>query len=139
MLQRIVVGISMMLAVFFLTWVVADAAVGMPAPEITTDTWLNGDPLRLSDLKGKVVMIEFWTFGCYNCRNVEPYVKQWHQKYADHGLVIIGVHWPEFAYEHDVEKVERYVKDHDIRFPFRSTTTFRHGTGMAIGIGLPCI
>jgi thiol-disulfide isomerase/thioredoxin len=117
MWQRIVVGISMMLAVFFLTWVVADAAVGMPAPEITTDTWLNGDPLRLSDLKGKVVMIEFWTFGCYNCRNVEPYVKQWHQKYADHGLVIIGVHSPEFTYEHDVEKVERYVKDHDIRFP----------------------
>ncbi|MGH7166301.1 MAG: hypothetical protein ACREIS_12345 [Nitrospiraceae bacterium] len=61
---------------------VADGRVGMPAPEIPNEIWLNSAPQRLADLRGKVVLIEFWTFGCYNCRNVEPYVKDWHQKYA---------------------------------------------------------
>ncbi len=96
---------------------VAHAVIGMPAPEITNDTWLNGSPVRMTELKGKVVMVEFWTFGCYNCRNVEPYVKRWHQKYASQGLVIIGVHSPEFSWEHDVEKVKRYLEDHSIRYP----------------------
>ncbi len=117
MLQRIVVGLSMALAGFFLAWFVANAAVGVKAPEITNDTWLNSAPLHLADLKGKVVMIEFWTFGCYNCRNVEPYVKQWYRKYADQGFVVIGVHSPEFSHEREVDKVRRYIKEHDIRFP----------------------
>ena len=95
----------------------AAALIGTPAPDITNEIWVNGPPLHLSDLKGKVVMVEFWTFGCYNCRNVEPYVKRWHQKYADKGLVIIGVHSPEFSYEQDFAKVKQYVHDHDIRFP----------------------
>lgn len=93
-----------------------EGRVGMPAPEITNDVWLNGSPLRLADLKDKVVMVEFWTFGCYNCRNVEPYVKEWHKKYADQGLIIIGVHSPEFRYEHDLENVKRYLRDHDIHY-----------------------
>jgi thiol-disulfide isomerase/thioredoxin len=95
----------------------ADAMVGKLAPDIINEVWLNGAPLRMTELKGKVVMVEFWTFGCYNCRNVEPYVKQWHQKYADKGLVIIGVHSPEFSYEQDLAKVKRYIQEHDIRFP----------------------
>ena len=99
MLQRIVLGLSALLAGLFVTWFVANAAVGMKAPEITNDTWLNSAPLHVSGLKGKVVMVEFWTFGCYNCRNVEPYVKQWHQKYAEQGFVVIGVHSPEFSHE----------------------------------------
>lgn len=97
-------------------WIVANAAVGMRAPEITNDVWLNSSPLRLADLKDKVVMVEFWTFGCYNCRNVEPYVKEWHRKYMDQGLVVIGVHSPEFRYEQDIEKVKEYVSKHDIRY-----------------------
>ena len=60
---------------------------GIPAPEITGQTWLNAAPTRLAELKGKVVLVEFWTFGCYNCRNVEPHVKEWRAKYADQGLV----------------------------------------------------
>ena len=95
MVQRILIGIGALLAGVLVTWFVANAGVGMKAPDINNQTWLNSAPLHLSDLKGKVVMVEFWTFGCYNCRNVEPYVKQWHQKYADKGLVIIGVHSPE--------------------------------------------
>src|SRR5713101_7167952 len=72
---------------------------GRPAPEITGHTWFNAAPMRLADLKGKVVLVEFWTFGCYNCRNVEPHVKEWHRKYADQGLVVIGVHTPETNFE----------------------------------------
>ena len=89
----------------------------MKAPDMTNETWRNSAPLHLSDLKGKVEMVEFWTFGCSNCRNVEPYVKQWHQQYADKGLVIIGVHSPEFSYERDIAKVQQYIQEHDIRFP----------------------
>lgn len=89
----------------------------MKAPDITNETWLNSPPLHLSDLKGKVVMVEFWTFGCYNCRNVEPYVKAWHKKYRDRGFVVIGVHSPEFNYEREIEKVQHYLRDHEIDYP----------------------
>ncbi len=117
MARRILMGLGMLLTGLFLTWVVANAGIGMSAPDITNDTWLNGAPLHLSDLRGKVVMVEFWTFGCHNCRNVEPYVKQWHQKYAGRGFVVIGVHSPEFSHEREIENVTRYIKEHDIQFP----------------------
>ncbi len=117
MFDRIVIGLTVLLAGLIVAWAVANAGVGMKAPEITNETWLNGAPLRLGDLKGKVVMVEFWTFGCYNCRNVEPYVKGWYQKYADQGFLVIGVHSPEFSHEREVENVRRYVKAHGIRFP----------------------
>ena len=90
--------------------------VGISAPEIANPVWLNSEPKRMADLKGKVVLVEFWTFGCYNCRNVEPYVKDWHRKYADKGLFVIGVHSPEFSYEEDVENVKRYLREHNIRY-----------------------
>jgi thiol-disulfide isomerase/thioredoxin len=94
----------------------AEAGIGMQAPDIRNDTWLNGRPVSFAELKGKVVMVEFWTFGCYNCRNVEPYVREWHRKYKDRGFVVIGVHSPEFSYEKDVEKVKKYVRDHGIDY-----------------------
>jgi thiol-disulfide isomerase/thioredoxin len=99
----------------FLLWVVVRAGIGMKAHDITNEVWLNSSLLHLADLKNKVVLVEFWTFGCYNCRNVEPFVKEWHRKYADRGLVIIGVHSPEFKYEHDIEGVKRYITEHGIR------------------------
>lgn len=95
----------------------ADAMIGKPAPDLASSTWLNSAPLRLADLRGKVVLVEFWTFGCYNCRNVEPYIKQWYEKYGGQGFTVIGVHSPEFSHEREVENVKRYMKDHDIRFP----------------------
>lgn len=90
--------------------------VGAPAPELLNKTWLNSEPLRLADLKGKVVMVEFWTFGCYNCRNVQPYIKQWHSKYSDQGLVIIGVHSPEFSHEANIDNVRDYVRKNGIEY-----------------------
>jgi thiol-disulfide isomerase/thioredoxin len=91
-------------------------ATGIPAPEIISPTWLNSEPLKLETLRGKVVMVEFWTFGCWNCRNIEPYVKEWHDKYAKQGLVVIAVHSPEFKYEYDVEKVKEYIQEHHIPY-----------------------
>jgi thiol-disulfide isomerase/thioredoxin len=101
-----------------------EARVGMPAREISGQSWLNSGPLRISELKGKVVLLEFWTFGCYNCRNVEPYIKQWHQKYADQGLVVIGVHAPEFGYERVIANVQRYVREHAIQYPIAIDNDF---------------
>lgn len=88
------------------------------APEVSaTGPWFNSPPLALAQLKGKAVLVEFWTLGCHNCRNVEPYVKQWHQRYASGGLVVIGVHTPEFAHEADPKRVEAYLADNGIRHP----------------------
>src|SRR5215469_7369149 len=95
----------------------AQGRVGIPAPEIASQTWLNAEPTRIAQLKGKVVLVEFWTFGCYNCRNVEPHVKSWFKSYADQGFLVIGVHSPEFSYEHDLSRVKQYIRDHDIPFP----------------------
>ena len=117
MIRSILTAIGTTFAVLFLVWAGVNAGVGMQAPDIATTTWLNSAPIHVEDLKGKVVMVEFWTFGCYNCRNVEPHVKEWHHKYAERGLVVIGVHSPEFSYEHDLDKVKRYLNEHDIRFP----------------------
>ena len=89
---------------------------GKPAPELTAETWLNSEPLTIEELRGKVVLVEFWTYACWNCENVIPAVKKWHKKYADDGLVVVAVHTPEFDYEKDVENVRKYVRDNDIDY-----------------------
>ncbi|WP_446706518.1 redoxin family protein, partial [Aeromonas veronii] len=61
--------------------------------------WLNSQPLSVSALKGKVILVDFWTYSCINCIRAIPYVKAWAEKYKDQGLVVIGVHAPEFAFE----------------------------------------
>lgn len=95
----------------------ARAEIGKPAPEISGQGWLNSKPLTLARLRGKVVLVEFWTFGCYNCRNIEPYIKSWHQRYADQGLVVVAVHAPEFGYERVPANVQRYVRERGIGYP----------------------
>jgi len=109
-------GILVVVAAVAVFRQLAQGRVGIPAPEIASQVWLNSEPKRMADLKGKVVLVEFWTFGCYNCRNVEPYVKDWHRKYAGQGLVVIGVHSPEFDYERDLENVKRHIRKNDIRY-----------------------
>jgi thiol-disulfide isomerase/thioredoxin len=81
--------------------------------------WINSDPLTLADLtrQGKVVLVDFWTYGCYNCQNTLPYVKQWWEKYKDRGLVIVGVHTPEFASEQVLENVQAAVQREGIGWP----------------------
>jgi thiol-disulfide isomerase/thioredoxin len=95
----------------------AGAAPPPPAPPLSGDAWLNTEPLSLEALRGKVVLVEFWTFACWNCKNVEPYVKDWHARYADEGLVVIAVHTPEFEREKKLENVRRYVAEHEITHP----------------------
>src|SRR5688572_23083152 len=69
---------------------------GVPAPEFTgIEKWLNSEPLTMQQLRGKVVLVDFWTYDCINCINTLPHVKDWHQKYKDQGLVVVGVHTPE--------------------------------------------
>ena len=79
--------------------------------------WLNSPPLTPEALRGKVVMVDFWTYSCINCLRALPYVESWYQKYKDHGLVVIGVHAPEFAFEKDPANVRRAVADLKITYP----------------------
>ncbi len=104
----------------------ADAFVGMKAPEVTSLVWLNRDIPSPTEYQGRVRLVEFWTFGCYNCRNVEPQVKAWHEKYAGQGLAVISVHSPEFAYEKNVEAVQRYVREHRILYPVAIDNDFEN-------------
>ena len=87
------------------------------APDLATGEWINSGPLKLQDLRGRVVLIEFWTFGCYNCRNTLPFVKAWHDRYQDKGLTVIGVHSPEFEEERKVENLRREVASLGISYP----------------------
>lgn len=80
--------------------------------------WLNGEPTTIARelAKGNVVLIDFWTFGCYNCQNTLPYLTAWDEKYREHGLVILGVHRPEFAYEEDPERIRAAIEQWDIEY-----------------------
>lgn len=91
---------------------------GKAAPEIVPGLqWLNSGPLSLKALRGKIVLIDFWTYSCVNCLRTLPHLKQWHKKYSAKGLVIIGVHTPEFAFERDQDNVAAAVKDFGIKYP----------------------
>jgi len=63
---------------------------------VTGEPWINGGPLSMQGLRGRVVLVEFWTYGCVNCENVIPQLRAWHEKYGPAGLVVVGVHSPEF-------------------------------------------
>jgi cytochrome c biogenesis protein CcdA/thiol-disulfide isomerase/thioredoxin len=79
--------------------------------------WLNSPPLTRASLRGKVVLVDFWTYSCINCLRALPYVEAWAQKYKDHGLVVIGVHAPEFAFEKIPDNVKRAVHDLGVTYP----------------------
>ena len=102
------------------------------APEITEPgEWINSEPLTLAGLQdeGKVVLVDFWTYPCINCIRTLPYMKEWQEKYADHGLVILGVHTPEFAFEHIYENVVEAVEEFGLEYPSVQDNDF--GTWMA--------
>ena len=89
-----------------------------PAPELTGITaWINSQPTTLAALRGNVVLVHFWTFGCINCIHVQPYVKAWYERYADDGFVVLGVHTPELSYEREIDNVRDAVARADVRYP----------------------
>jgi cytochrome c biogenesis protein CcdA/thiol-disulfide isomerase/thioredoxin len=95
---------------------VADGEGPMPSLAGATG-WLNSPPLTRESLRGKVVLVDFWTYSCINCLRTLPYVKRWYETYKDHGLVVIGVHAPEFAFERDPNNVRRAVGELGIGYP----------------------
>lgn len=95
------------------------------APEITGITnWINTDGIKIADLKGKVVLVDFWTYSCINCVRTLPYITSWDQKYRDQGLVIIGIHAPEFNFERNLENVAAAVEKHGIKYPVALDNNF---------------
>jgi len=88
------------------------------APPFTGATlWLNSPELNIEMLRGKVVLVDFWTYSCINCLRTLPYLKAWDEKYRSQGLVIVGVHSPEFAFEKDRNNVEQAIRDLGIKYP----------------------
>ena len=115
----------------------ADASADPPEPEreiaegplaaepVGINAWLNSDPLTLEQLRGKVVLVDFWTYTCINCIRTFPYLKLWNSRYADDGLVILGVHTPEFEFEKDYENVQQATKDNGIVWPVAQDNDFQ--------------
>ena len=102
--------------------VVAGGETALPdygiAPEFHgVTTWLNAEPLTLQGLRGRVVLIDFWTYSCINCLRTLPYITEWDDRYRDAGLTIVGVHTPEFAFEHELANVRENVAELGIRYP----------------------
>jgi thiol-disulfide isomerase/thioredoxin len=88
------------------------------APDFTgINNWFNSKPLSLADLRGKVVLVNFWTYGCVNCVNTLPHVIELYAKYKDKGLVVVGVHTPEFPFERSASRVQAALKRHGISYP----------------------
>lgn len=96
-----------------------------PSPELLGgQSWLNSDPLTLAELRGKVVLVDFWTYSCINCIRTLPYLKAWHDKYRDDGLVVIGVHSPEFEFEKSLDNLSRAIQDFGITYPIVQDNDF---------------
>jgi cytochrome c biogenesis protein CcdA/thiol-disulfide isomerase/thioredoxin len=96
------------------------------APDLSGATaWINSPPLTFASLRGKVVLVDFWTYSCINCLRTLPYIKAWNEKYKDSGLVIIGVHTPEFPFEKDETNVRKAVKDLGITYPVAMDNDYR--------------
>jgi cytochrome c biogenesis protein CcdA/thiol-disulfide isomerase/thioredoxin len=86
--------------------------------------WLNSPPLSVEQLRGKVVLVDFWTFACINCIHTVPYVRAWAEKYKDQGLVVIGVHAPEFAFERKIDNVKKAISEFRIGYPVAVDNNF---------------
>ncbi len=88
------------------------------APDfISGGQWINSSPLTIESLRGKVVLVDFWTYTCINCQRTLPYLKSWYEKYKEDGLVVIGVHTPEFEFEKNTDNVKEAVEDFKLTYP----------------------
>lgn len=100
--------------------IASDARSGGSPEEIAllrATTWLNSRPLTAAEVNGKVILVDFWTYSCINWRRQLPYVRFWSEEYKDHGLVVVGVHAPEFSFEKNVDNVRWAAKDMRIEYP----------------------
>jgi thiol-disulfide isomerase/thioredoxin len=86
--------------------------------------WLNSEPLTVAKLRGRVVLVDFWTYSCVNWLRTLPYIRAWHERYRDRGLVVIGVHAPEFGFEHDLDNVRRAAGELDVGYPVVTDNDF---------------
>jgi len=100
----------------------ASAAGGMPAFKV--ERWVNSAPLTPDGLRGKVVLVDFWEYTCINWIRTLPYVKAWHRDYADLGLVVVGVHAPEFEFGKHAENIDRGIRDHGLTYPIALDNDF---------------
>jgi thiol-disulfide isomerase/thioredoxin len=104
----------------------AQSAGGVPQEFTGIDGWLNTPaPLTVAGLRGKVVLVDFWTYSCINCRRTVPYLNRWQTDYGAQGLQVVGIHTPEFGFEHTRHNVDQAVQEFGIRFPVGQDNEFR--------------
>jgi thiol-disulfide isomerase/thioredoxin len=117
---------------YYTTQFKTDKSQFKKAPEFTQVTgYINTNPIKLSDLKGKVVLVHFWTYTCINCIHTIPHLNDWYSKYADKGFVIAGVQTPEFEFEKNLDSVKEAVKGFGIKYPIIQDNNY--GTWNAYG------
>lgn len=105
---------------------IATTSSGKTLPEFQgISEWLNSAPLTTTQLKGNVILVQFWTFACINCQRTLPYITQWHQKYAAKGLKVIGIHTPEFAFERETNNVKKALRQNKITYPVAIDNTYK--------------
>jgi thiol-disulfide isomerase/thioredoxin len=95
------------------------------APELKVEGWLNISPLTLADLRGRIVLVDFWDYTCINCLHTLPYLQEWHRRYVDAGLTIVGIHAPEFDFAHAAARVEGAVQSLGIDYPVAQDNAFK--------------
>lgn len=98
--------------------------VKIHAPEVGR-AWINSAPLSTRDLRGRVILVDFWDYTCVNCIRTLPYVREWHRRYQDKGLTVIGVHSPEFSFARTSGLVERAIRDHGLEYPIVMDNEFQ--------------
>lgn len=105
------------------------ALLGQPAPGFEGITaWHNSPPLQMDSLRGRLVLVDFWTYDCINCVRTLPHVKRLHDRYASRGLVVVGVHTPEFAFEREADNVRAALRRHGIAYPVAQDNAYRTWT-----------
>jgi thiol-disulfide isomerase/thioredoxin len=102
----------------------AAAAGDMDLPAFKVERWVNSGPLTADTLRGKVVLVDFWEYTCVNWIRTAPYVKAWHRDYADRGLVVVGVHAPEFEFGKQAQNIDRGIRDHGLTYPIALDNDF---------------
>lgn len=117
---------------FFVKQISANAQI-TSLPLIEAERWYNSSALSTEELKGHPVLVEFWTFACNNCQNVEPHIKELYHKYRDKGLKVIAVHSPEMDMERDPERLKKYLATHEINYPVAVDNDFKIWKKFGVG------